>query len=106
MARSLAAFGTAIVVLSLLITAVNVSFSAPLTFLALAAAIASGPLGGWFVASVDGSFPQALGLLVPATLACGVPLALAVFTRNPEWLLPAGFCWLFSGWFFAIGMWI
>jgi hypothetical protein len=69
-------------------------------------AIASGPIFGWWIAYSRGALPGALPLLGALTLLSVGPAVVWGFRRS-RWLvaLAIGF-WLFTGYYFTVGMWI
>jgi hypothetical protein len=72
----------------------------------IVSAIASGPIFGWWTAYSRNAMPSALPLLGALTLLSMGPVIVSRF-RPSRWLvaLAVGF-WLFSGYYFATGMWI
>jgi hypothetical protein len=75
--------------------------------LRVAAAIAIGPIGGWWDACRTGRIANAFALLITMTLAALLPLAAWIRRPRHSGLLGlATFLWFTSGYYFTIGMWI
>lgn len=73
---------------------------------AVASAILLGPFLGWWRAYSRNELEGALGILVPGTALCVIPLAVWIRSRKPWLLAVVALFWFLSGHYFAIGMWI
>ena len=75
--------------------------------LRLTAAIALGPIGGWWGAWRAGHMTEAFALLMMMTLAACLPLAAWIRRPRHSGLLGlAAVLWFFAGYYWTVGMWI
>jgi hypothetical protein len=65
-----------------------------------------GPVSGWILASFGGKLLSALGILVPVTLACAIPLAVYWYRRRAVWLAIALLLWVAAGYLFTVAIWV
>lgn len=68
------------------------------------AELLSGPIGGWIGAVRASAFPEALGLLLPATMLTVGPALLYVLRGSRLFLSCAAVMWVASGYIFAIAI--
>ena len=65
-----------------------------------------GPLEGWLGAAHEHALPTALQVLLPSTLGTIASLAVSIVRDSRAALIVGTVLWLFSGYYFCIGMWI
>lgn len=65
-----------------------------------------GPIEGWIIAMRERAFPDALFVLVPASMVTFGAAAYHVVRRSRPALVIAMVSWLIAGYLFAVAIWI